>query len=207
MKQSRATIFAISALGLLLSLVQGAPLYAQNQSQPPPAACPLEGPSIADTLKYINDALAAAGDQNTDPNGFRFERRSLVLTQDQLTIRWHTVSLKDGQPDNSTPFWEAYSFQVYSLDCTVRVSQYGTYYSIVSNCSNGMPCGTESVETDSGGERNIRPEARESLAFSVGIDSERAERLARALSHLIALLQQQYKQSHSDPNDPFAKPQ
>jgi hypothetical protein len=46
MKRSRVTIFAISALGLLLSLVQCSPLFAQAQSQTQSANCPLEGPSI-----------------------------------------------------------------------------------------------------------------------------------------------------------------
>ena len=53
MKQLRATIFAISALELLLTLVQGSPLRAQTQSQTQSADCPLEGPSTADTMKYI----------------------------------------------------------------------------------------------------------------------------------------------------------
>jgi hypothetical protein len=73
MKQLRATIFAISALGLLLGLAQSSPLYAQNQSQHQPAACPLEGPSVAETLKYLNDALTADGDIKGDPNGFLIE--------------------------------------------------------------------------------------------------------------------------------------
>jgi hypothetical protein len=45
------------------------------------------------------------------------------------------------------------------------------------------------------------------LSLPFNADDDHGQRLSRALSHLIALLQQEYKQSHSDPNDPFAKPQ
>ena len=45
------------------------------------------------------------------------------------------------------------------------------------------------------------------FGFDFTTDDDKGQRLVRAFSHLLAVLQQQYKQSHSDPNDPFAKPQ
>jgi hypothetical protein len=58
-------------------------LYAQTQSQPQPVACPLEGPSIADTLKYLNDVLAVVKITNTNTT---LSKYSLSISGEELIL-------------------------------------------------------------------------------------------------------------------------
>jgi hypothetical protein len=193
MKQSRATIFAISALGFLLGLAPGSPLYAQNQSQPQPAACPLEGPSVADTLKYINDALAAAP-------GRDFDQAVVGRQGDSLTYTVHTI-VGGG--------WASYRAPIYSVKCDSGNdgTPVGEFYSFNVWCAHDS-CITLSGKAEASDQTWTDVSMRiPNINIQARLDPEHGQRLARAVSHLIALLQQQYKQSHSDPNDPFAKPQ
>jgi hypothetical protein len=58
MNNLRYQLLLFAAVAYLISGTSAQDLYAQTLGQTqPPVACPLEGPSIADTLKYINDAL------------------------------------------------------------------------------------------------------------------------------------------------------
>lgn len=186
MKLSVTPIFAIAALGLLLALAQGSPLYAQNQ--PHATACPLEGPSIADTLKYINDAITRY------PGNINGVRPTLVSgTADALTVYYDIGGGVNGR--NSAHIYALACSVSWESPSTVVVSCQDKHYCFQRNfntpSSDWMPAG---VPTDSG---NLIP---------FNCDDDSGQRLARAFAHLIALLQQQYKQSHSDPSDPFAKP-
>lgn len=190
MKRSGIAIFSISALGLLLGLAQGSYLYAQNQSQPQPqpAACPLEGPSIADTLKYINDALAVGQLPDIDD--------AISVQKDRLFQIDHVSSMGIG---------EAQSAAVYALNCqSLTGTVKGERFEIDLECHAGN-CFESWVQDNPQASWRTRGSAG-AMAISFNCDNEKGRRLVQALSHLIALLQQQYKQSHSDPSDPFAKP-
>jgi hypothetical protein len=184
MKQSRATIFAIIALGLLLALAQGSPLHAQNQPQA--TACPLEGPSIADTLKYINDGLESSHSQDVSvaPQTVSVEESNLIINRD----------------------YSRYPSPIYELNCqSVSGIDDGTGFGLLVRCHAGN-CVRISRNTPDGW-RDASPAAQGFLMIGFHCDRDACQRFTRAFAHLIGLLQQQYKQSHSDPNDPFAKPQ
>lgn len=191
MKQSRATIFAISALVLLLSLVQGSPLSAQTQSQTQSADCPLEGPSVAETLKYINDALPYSDRSSEQAQFFQLGMQDNVLT---VKIRG-TIG--------NTLF--RYSAPVNALRCQLLSgSMKGPTFMLSVPCVDG-DCVSDSTQTYDGVWAS--PTYMHLFYVQFSVDNDRGQRLVRAFSHLIALSQQQYKQSHSNPTDPFAKPQ
>jgi hypothetical protein len=192
MKRSWVLTFVISALSLFLGLAQGSPLYAQNQSRPQTPTCPLEGPSIADTLSYINGALAASPTPGLD-------QAMLVQQGDSLAYNKHFSMRGRG--------WNSSYAPIYSLNCDfgdtgATGSQFNTLNvrCISANCVTVL-YKAEGDESWTGTGINLNQ-----LIVNINIDDEHRTRLVRAFSHLIALLQQQYKQSHSDPNDPFAKP-
>jgi hypothetical protein len=189
MKRSRIAVFSISALGFLLGLAPSSPLYAQTQSQPQAVACPIEGPSIADTLKYINDALAVGQLPDIDD--------AISVQKDRLFQIDHVSSMGIG---------EAQSAAVYALNCqSLTGTVKGERFEINLECHAGN-CFESWVQDNPQASWRTRGSAG-AMAISFNCDNEKGRRLVQALSHLIALLQQQYKQSHSDPSDPFAKPQ
>jgi hypothetical protein len=183
MKRPVTPIFALTALGMLLGLTQEATLYAQNQSQV--AACPLEGPSIADTLKYINDALSGQTDDNIGGTNF-----SLSVAGPSIVVSF--VQTIPGYPPEN----QSINYAIYSLDCHAKIGNHPhTGDAVFSDCVNRLSCGKGTDAYD----------YMSTLILPFQSDKDHEERLARALSHLLAVLQQQYKQSHPDTKDPFAK--
>jgi hypothetical protein len=204
MKRSRVTIFAISTLGLFLGLAPCSPLYAQNQTQA--AACPLEGPSIVDTLKYINDALvsqsfAAGGNGDSTHDNY-----SLAISESQVTLSWNlTYGPSWRNVQNKGPYLNKSSFAIYNIDCHAMGTP-GDFYRVSAPCAtSNTGCVSSGAEGFDGSWMTLYAGSGFDMTFAV--DADKGQRLVRAFSHLIALLQQQYKESHSDPNDPFAKPQ
>ncbi|WP_263352728.1 hypothetical protein [Acidicapsa acidisoli] len=202
MNLSRMLRFTLRVFIVLCGLVWNASLFAQNQPQATP--CPLDGPSIADTLRYINDALGSqsftdngSGDQ-TD-NGY-----SLTISGSQVTLSYLTTYGKSWKyrSDQSAP--TQVSFASYNVDCHA-VGERGINYVVNVPCTVAGDCVTANVQRDDGSWTTALTFHGFGMKFAV--DEDKGQRLARAFSHLLALLQQQYKQSHSDPNDPFAKPQ
>jgi hypothetical protein len=207
MKRYRIRVYLISALGLLFGLGQGSSLDAQNQSQPQATACPLEGPSMADTLKYVNDSLALNGTNLKLTGGtWRIDTALVSVHNDRLVLdeRQEVIS-RTGEAIDGTGSFHTYSFPIYGLTCNAHTSRQEDGLSTVeASCEHSMSCGKEHIVSDDG---TVNEASTDHLVLWYGTDNEHSLRLARALSHLIALLQQQYKQSHSDPSDPFAKPQ
>jgi hypothetical protein len=186
----RIAIFAFSALASLWCLAPGSPLYAQNQL----AACPLEGPSIGDTLKYINDAIG--GVQREGISGYW-----LALSVDSLVMSYHYEFAPSSSIINEK------TAPVYSFDCKASGAQESGGYHLSAKCANFQLCVSARARQDDGTWTPKREGVEAELGLYLKADDVQGDRLARAVSHLIALLQQQYKQSHSDPNDPFAKSQ
>lgn len=178
MKRSRTAIVTISLLGFFTGLAQDS-AYAQNQSLG--AACSLEGPSIPDTLKYINDA-------RPDNERISFNEESLVFTSELYMTR-ETAA-------------------IYLLDCQmIKGSVSGDGFTIKLPCRAAMCFKIQGRKYDDQGEFSYYLVSLRDFSFmDFKCDDEKGQRLVRAFRHLIALLQQQYKQSHSDPSDPFAKP-
>lgn len=187
MNLSRMLRFSLPVLGLLVGLGQNALLYAQNQPQATP--CPLEGPSIQDTLKYLNDALSMqvfnSKGQTTDSYSLSVDDGKVILSEKSTR-----------QNDNNAIWMKSFS-SVYDLNCHARGVP-GNSYTVVADCINYAGC----VHTGWNGDL-----AMPGFSMFFDVDQDKGQHLVRAFSHFIALLQQQYKQSHSDPNDPFAKPQ
>jgi hypothetical protein len=209
MKQSRATIFAISALGLLLGLAQSSPLYAQNQ--PRSNDCKVEGPSLNDTVNYINNALSRSDHENAITGGAVQTR--LSVDGDNLIVDEY-ASLRPGQSDTkafsaSHQLHQAFST---SLDCPAISSganNNGTYWLRIP-CTTGNSCFSYSVKRDFDDFSTSYGSNKDDLIVFDQCDDICGQRLERAVAHLIAFLQQQTRDKlkrNDDPNDPFAKPQ
>jgi hypothetical protein len=137
--------------------------------------------------------------------GYLLEHRSLDAQGDKLVFIEHVSNLKGGEVSGPS-WWTHEIYPVYSLDCKAEGHGYERYH-VIANCVPLVVCAKQILNFDDGTGKEVPSSFLYQLNFDFALDGEHGERLARALSHLLALLQQQYKQSHSDPNDPFAKPQ
>jgi len=183
---------------LVLGLATVASLHAQNQLQAPP--CPIDGPSVADTFKYLNDAIGPVVDR-TDKLPISGSHYSLSAVGDELIFSWldqqnwkieghvhvNQLDCRSSVEELSPPWGRGF---IVSTDC---VLDYGL-------CFHRRFKGNDGSWVDD-------PVSLGGLSFPVMQDRNEAERLRKALSHLIALLQQEYKQSHSEPRNSSAKPQ
>ncbi len=155
-----------------------------------------------DTLKYINDALSTDGADAPYSDGVSTENRVLKLLGEKLVFAYHESDLKNGAV--AKPVRQVREiYPVYSLDCKADGFINGARYTILASCSSKEDCGTSISNYDNDGGSEQFSIGGFSMSFAV--DRDHGERLARALSHLVAMLQQEYKRSHSDQNDPFAK--
>jgi hypothetical protein len=191
MKRNMNIVLVVAALGLVGGIGQGLPLYAQTQTQS--AACPTEGPTIADTLKYINDAIKfnpplSNGDKLS--SSVSVEGRALFVYENQ-SGSWGTGYRRS-------------MAQIYALDCNAKLI--GPSEVFLECLKSQSPCVQNSFDAGAGWEQAGFGKT-EVISIRFTGDDDHGQRLTRAVTHLIALLQQQYKQSHSDPKDPFAKPQ
>jgi hypothetical protein len=188
----------LAALVLILGLATGASLQAQNQPQAAP--CLFEGPSIADTVKYLNDAIGPVAD-TTDRFPFTGSHYSLSAVGNELILSWL---------DRQNWRIEGHVY-VYQLDCRSSVEElsppWGIGFIVGADCILDYGLCFHKRFQQSDGSWIEFPISLSGLSFPVIRDRNQAERLGKALSHLIALLQQEYKQSHSGPNDSLAKPQ
>jgi len=158
--------------------------------------CQVEGPSLADTRQYIINALHTAGTDVFDI-GVNDENRVFIFTGASESVPnsgWypgaqfpshHTV----GVPDETAP--------LNVLDCSTSGIETRSYGFIVFvRCAAQQHC--VNVHDDS--------QNANALGIHYSGDNDHAQRLAAAFSHYIYLLQQDWKKSHDDPNDPFKKP-
>ena len=173
----------------LLWTVALASISAQTQVNAPPNA--------EETLRYVN---AAKPSMYTSSRGAGGDLTPLMVSSDRTQFLLHHDdggSTLDGQVD------------IRELDPTaVSVVHYDAFNDIVRvGCSQKKICYTEIGRIP-----GMTPSFDRSDNFNVWItpDGDKADRVARALRHLVELLQAEYKSSHTspvDPNDPFAKPQ
>jgi hypothetical protein len=187
MKRFGITQVVISALGVLSGLTQGPPSYAQSQTQPQAAGmCTIEGPSVADTLKYINDVPGADGDSWQ------------IRIEGNLLVGYLRPS--------SNSFTLRRSVTISALKCgSVSGGGNGHDFNIQFRCA-AKDCVTESESESHTDVSDSITYPKDSWDASYRLDEDHGQRLVQAFSHLIALLQQQSNQSHSEPGLPRAKP-
>jgi len=168
----------ISAFGVLLGLNQGPPSYAQGQTQPEAeGTCTIEGPSVADTLKYINDVPGADGDSWQ------------IRIEGNLLVGYFRPS--------GNSFTLRRSVAISALKCeSVSGGANGDNFNIQFRCA------AKDCVTETGSERHT--DVTDSVTYpkdswdaSYRLNDDHGQHLVEAFSHLIALLQQQYNQSHS----------
>ena len=201
-----------SAVIIAISYV--VPIHAQNQ--PSNVACSVEGPTIQDTITYINNAASRAdsvldnGD-TSEPTRVSIEDGKLVLMQNFI------APTSDGISSSIKHAADIRSLKCPQVDF---VSYPNSNARVFVTCSSGN-CFEESHT------RNVDSQwyyltARDHWdIFVPSCDSDCVVRLARAVSHLIAMTQQQVKdqemkkeqqerdraKQYNNSNDPFAKPQ
>ena len=186
MKTSKYLLFAI----LLVQPIYAPPLA--NAQQPDPA-CKTDGPSTADTLAYINSTLANAEPANPFGHARLVYRVSVPLGDTQIVVTETRIPVIHAPTSTSSQTVPAVALKCDPdlLSWTNGIPILGFYCKGLRNCV---------------AERNPDQDASygKMIVLSLNIDSEQLGRLGRAFSHLIALLQKQYNETHTD-TDPFSK--
>ena len=157
--------------------------------------CVIDGPNMAQTLAYIN-----AIHRDKDP--LEYGPLEYNASLGTLTRSWQTT-MDNG---NHSRIFHKSRAAVLALNCHTEA----TDESATLSCLDGSLCFwiTSDLWLD-GVDQGIGTYNRyEEHGFSiwVGFDPEKADLMARAFSHLVVLIQQDYKVRHSHLNDPFAKP-
>jgi hypothetical protein len=194
--------FMASALCLFCGVLSGASLFAQDQSQA--VTCSVEGPSITDTLNYVNAALSGTGRAPLADPGLI----TITVDGDYLVVTEKHVD------DKGMEFLFVFKALSTLLKCPAPVNlrqNGGTSNSVGLQCLERSCVNMSHTQRigDGWGMEDGIPEDSEWLSFSQ-CDDVCGVRLARAFSHLIALLQQQTRdklRNNDKPNDPFANPQ
>jgi hypothetical protein len=205
----RKSAILLALHAAIVALVSVAPINAQNQ--PRSNDCNVGGPSLNDTVNYINNALSRSDHENAITGGTVQTR--LSVDGDNFIVDEY-ASLRSGQSD--TKAFSA-SHQLHqaintSLDCPAISSganNNGTYWLRIP-CAAGNSCFSYSVKRDFDDFSTSYGSNKDDLIVFDQCDDICGQRLERAVAHLIALLQQQTRDKlkrNDDPNDPFAKPQ
>jgi hypothetical protein len=186
--------FTRAVAATLFMLMIGSLSMLQAQTD---AACPMEGPSIADTLGYISNALANSGP--SDPFGqqiYTTLQISVPPGGTQLVLRSFRTSER---LEVSNELYIEQTVPIKAASCIVDIGSGGSPGSetpqLSVRCQNHADCITS---------RGWKTTHNSVALLFLNMPNEQVEHLQRALSHLIALLQRQYKETHID-TDPFGK--
>jgi hypothetical protein len=159
-----------------------------------------QGPPVDETLNYINAAKPQKYKNDLDPPTF------ITMSKDRTALR---ILVEDNTDPNG--FWtkEDEIVQILDLDpASVTVRHDGGVRDWISiQCLNKQNCDMVASSSSSG---DHHFEHYNQFSFHIVPDADKADRVARALRHLVESLQAEYRQSHStpnNPNDPFSKPQ
>lgn len=110
----------------------------------------------------------------------------------------HTV--ENNQNNNGATFWYENSLSANAAKCGVGITPANDHLRVPSldiRCKDDRDCATK--ENAPGGTTHSSL-----ILLWVNVDSEHIERIQRAFIHLIALMQKQYNETHTD-TDPFSK--
>jgi len=176
MKAMKAVILTLSlALGLVAT-VSG----AQTSKD--------DGPSLQETLDYINLKFINADNS---------QHGRVSVSNDHETI---ITAVGTERPRA----YVQYSATVLGVDAlTPKTVVDVTGYSIILSCKNNDLCFIRTIHVPNLGDKKVRAFQDNVLTFT--FDREQAQRLVRAFTHLIDLLQAECRAKHSDKTDPFAK--
>jgi hypothetical protein len=161
------------------------------------APCVADGPSINDTLVYLNKGLPVVGGRN--------QSISVDATKWTMTYTYrYSAQFRDEIP---LPQPSTAPIQMLSCSTGIYVDSGDGSMHIVGICESNVNC-MEIASCPVGLDRGCSYSNGNSFVLDFGslADPSQVELNARALSHLIFLLQQQYKSAHAHANDPFAKP-
>lgn len=181
----KSTYTAVAAL--FLSMV-GTASMAQTHPDP---ACKIEGPSIVETLAYINSSLAKSIPAD-------LMKEQVYALQDSFQV---TVTNTDPDHGALGAVYDGYYAAVNDLECGASLPGFNKLdgvYMLSIDCKGGKSCVSQGAMS--------RPAISHGDMFvlRLNMDSDHQERLKNAISHLIALLQKQYNETHTE-TDPFAK--
>jgi hypothetical protein len=182
MRQQMKTAVVIIALALGLMWVAPS-IHSQTTAT--------DGPSLQETLDYIRSKLIS--DQNV-----RYE--NIAVSSDHETI---TTSYDFFFHSDVNPRWisMSYSAPVADLNASDHLARAETYfYTVYIGCRPGNSCATQHSERLDGPGTPIG-----SIRLSgFPLDKDQADRLVKAFTHLVQLLQAEYQvRHHNDPKDPF----
>jgi hypothetical protein len=172
---------SLPVFGLLFGFAQSASLYAQDQSQP--TLCSVDGPSLAQTLAYINVTLAL---QSFDTSYATTDSFQLTVSGNQLVL-YNSVHVHPGQVDYKPyPIRGTEKAAVNDLDCHVAGGQRQDEFDITATCLNSKRCSSITTSNDPDDSSDLP-----SLDLPFHVDKATGVLLQQAFSHLITLLQQQ----------------
>ena len=143
--------------------------------------CVATGPSAADTLAYLNGALA--------DTQWSYDKSTGMLSH------------FEGSLDPDSDLMQA---PILAVDCRAEAREVNASSGVSLYCLNQKDCWVSKTPDN---HSYAAPKVDNKVYAFMPTDPDRADRYARALSHLVFLLQQDYRQRHAaNPNDPFAKP-
>lgn len=177
-------ILSVAILSALGTTVTG---IASAESRPV-KPCVVNGPAVNDTLAYLNNG---GGPQLS----YEASTGKLIMSSEGPESSGRNVG-KYGKGTYSAP--------ILALNCETSAQELGDTSWFYLDCLEGQECFSHdwmyTDDNSTGHDQMFR------ISQHLQSNPDQADRYGRALSHLVYLLQQQYKQSHSNPNDPFAKP-
>lgn len=161
---------------------------AQTRSMVKP--CIADGPSLKETVEYINRNMADSKSPTYDDQGKRYI---------EVNASEYKVSFFSGR--------EQVSSHVKYLTCETEAVVDGKGYDPPMHyvslwCKQQYP-GCFSGQRWNGANRDLKDTSQSGISFYY-LAEDMDERLARALSHLVVLLQQMYKSDPANVTDPFA---
>jgi hypothetical protein len=161
----------------------------------------LESPSIEETLAYIASHLQLS---NTDCLHVWQPSRQFSTDGTYLVLTCASPVGSNGGESHVTV-----KAPILALTSNPLVVSQGDSTSFSLGCEGNKQCVSAEGATTNATGLNV-PYQNRATVFSIGYitpDPEAAQRLQRALRHLVLLMQQQYRAQHpADPNDPFGKP-
>jgi len=142
----------------------------------------IAGPSLQETLNYLNSAIA---------NNQHYRNGQISVSSDHETVLTEGEFFNEGK--NEWVQWRDWAKAI-DLDTSLIGARYGY---IEVSCKKKSPYASEQI-----GE--YRPNTSIGIdLLSFTLDDEKAGRLKKAFTHLLELLQAEYKAKHNDSNDPF----
>lgn len=170
-----------------LSSCEGATRPIQNSFAQ--ANCQVAGPSLENTIAYLNKAMRDGIANGDEPGNLEIA----------LGERLNEINIFEGTGVDRDK--KVYRVDMLSCSPNVDLERRSASYFAEVRCVHNLTCGrTYTLHRD-----GWSPQAgHESLAIG-RFDEMKAQHVSRAISHLVYLVQQRYQRSRSDLNDGFGE--